>query len=568
MGANRPCTAECPLLTMALPEADLISSPASSQDSNDPGVLLGETESVLQPNSAPGPIDRTKRSGNCADIPAPRDLKRKTARAALVSTVSQGVNFVLRMSAMVVLARLLNPADFGLVGMATACTGFLELFRDAGLSQATIQRASITSDQTSTLFWINVAVGAILAMLSSLIAPILTAFYHEPRLLWVTVVIGMGFLFGGASAQHRAVLMRNMRFATLAVIDIGSLSVSIGVGVGMALAGQGYWALVGMSVCGSVMNTFGVWIASGWIPGPPQRRAGVRSMLKYGSTLTLNSVLTYIAYNADKVLLGRFWGAEALGIYGRAYQFITLPTSNLNTCIGQVAFPALSRLQDDPERLRSYFLKGYGLFLSIVMPITMACALFAEDIIRVFLGPNWGEAAPVFRLLAPSILAMALINPFGWFMQAIGQAVRSFRIALLFLPVVIVGYVAGLRYGANGVAAGFSVVAVILVGPVIFWARHGTSVSMIDTLRSIIPPFVSVLIGTAAALAAWPFVRLLEPPLLRLIAANTILFGVYGVALWFLMGQKGVYLGLLREIGIWPFPFLRKGRLSKVQVSE
>jgi len=370
------------------------------------------------------------------------------------------------------------------------------------------------------------------------------------------------------------VLMREMRFSALATSDVISLFVGIATGVGMALAGLGYWSLVGITVCQNIVNTLGVWIAGGWIPGLPRRKVGVRSMLKYGGTLTLNSVLVYIAYNTDKVLLGRFWGAEVLGIYGRAYQFINIPTSNLNVCIGQVAFPALSRLQNEPKRLKSYFLKGYGLFLSLVMPITMACALFAEDIIRVFFGPNWGEAAPVFRLLAPTILAFALINPFGWFMQAIGHAARSLKIAMLLVPVVILGYVVGLRYGAEGVATGFSIVAVVLVVPVIFWARRGTPVTMMDTVRAIIPPFVSVLIGTAAALAGWSLIRFLDSALLRLVAANTILFGVYGLVLWFVMGQRAVYLGLIRDMRIWPFARPRNQcdpinpGLPKPQVSE
>jgi O-antigen/teichoic acid export membrane protein len=520
-----------------------------------------------------GTIELQQASNSSISTSVPRDLKGKTARAALISTASQGANFILRMGSMMILARLLIPADFGLVGMATACTGFLELFRDAGLSQATIQRASISREQTSTLFWINVAAGAILAAFCAAIAPILAVFYHEPRVVWVTVVIGTGFVMSGAAAQHRAVLMREMRFAVLATIDVGSLFVGIAVCIGMALAGQGYWALVGLMVCQNIVNALGVWIAGGWIPGPPRRRVGTRSMLKYGGTLTLNSVLVYIAYNADKVLLGRFWGAEILGIYGRAYQFINIPTSNLNTCIGQVAFPALSRLQNEPERLRSYFLKGYGLYLSLVMPITLACALFAEDIIRVFFGPNWGQAAPVFRLLAPTIVAFALINPFGWFIQAIGRATRSLKIAALLMPVVILGYVVGLPYGAVGVATGFSAVAVALVVPVIFWARHGTPVSMIDMLRAIMPPLISVLVGTAAALAGWSLIRFLDSPLLRLISANTILFGVYGIVLWFVMGQGDVYLRLIRDMGILPFAGQRRksvmgAGMTKPQASE
>src|ERR1700704_530687 len=157
---------------------DTVSYLAPPQDSNNLGVPIGEVESVSQPDSLSGPNDG-KETDNSVANRTPHDLKGQTARAALVSTVSQGANFILRMGSMMVLARLLVPADFGLVGMATACTGFLELFRDAGLSQATIQRASISHEQTSTLFWINVVAGAILAASCAAIAPILAAFYHE-----------------------------------------------------------------------------------------------------------------------------------------------------------------------------------------------------------------------------------------------------------------------------------------------------------------------------------------------------------------------------------------------------
>jgi O-antigen/teichoic acid export membrane protein len=282
-------------------------------------------------------------------------------------------------------------------------------------------------------------------------------------------------------------------------------------------------------------------------------------MIKYGGTVTLNGVIVYIAYNADKVLLGRFWGATTLGIYGRAYQLISLPNDNINSTIATVAFPALSRLQHDPARLKSYFLKGYGLFLSLVMPITVASGLFAEDIIRVFLGPKWDEAVPIFRLLAPTIGAFALINPFGWLLLATGRAARSFKIALLIAPVVVLGYLAGLSYGPNGVAAGFSITTILLVVPVILWATHGTAITPVDTLTVIMRPFLSLLVGAGAALAAWGFIHQLTPPLIRLIAANVVLFSVYLLVLWFGMGQKEVFLRLFADSGIWPFRRQHRG---------
>jgi O-antigen/teichoic acid export membrane protein len=510
-------------------------------------------EVITEQKTGPAAGETIADSGSSGGNVAPHDLKKKTARGALVSTFGQAANFAFRIGSMVVLARLLNPEDFGLVGMVTACTGFLSLFRDCGLSMATIQRPTISHPQISTLFWINVAVGAILMGLCVAAAPFLTAFYHEPRLFWVTVATGAGFIFNGAAAQHRAVLQREMQFTTLAAIDLGSLLASIAVGIGMALAGMGYWALVGMAVSTPVVGAFLLWAAGRWIPGLPRRDAELLSMIQYGGTVTLNSVIVYVAYNVDKVLLGRIWGAEVLGIYGRAYQLISLPTENLNSTIGQVAFPALARVQNNPDRLRSYFLKGYGLFLSLVMPITMTCALFAEDIVRVFLGSKWDAAVPVFRLLAPTIFTFALINPLAWLMMATGNATRSLRIALVLAPVVVAGYVAGLSYGPTGVATGFSATTVLLAVPVIYWATRGTSITAADALKVVMRPFFSILIAAGAAVITSYVARSLTWPLLRLIINNTALFGVYAVVLCFVMGQKEVYLGLIREIGVWPF---------------
>ena len=196
-------------------------------------------------------------------------------------------------------------------------------------------------------------------------------------------------------------------------------------------------------------------------PGPPQRGVGIRSMMRFGGTLTLSGLIYYIATNFEKVLLGRFWGAEALGIYGRAYQLIRIPTDNLNTAVGDVAFSALSRVQDEPDRLRRYFLKGYSLVIGFTLPITVACALFANDMVLVLLGPKWKEAAAIFRLLAPTMLVFAILNPLGWLLNAIGRVGRSLKIAFVLAPLMITSYIIGLRYGPQGVAFAYSAVMVL-----------------------------------------------------------------------------------------------------------
>jgi O-antigen/teichoic acid export membrane protein len=505
-----------------------------------------ETGAVLQ-GGGREPIDRTG-----TDISA-NDLKRSATRGAFFSIAGQLASFVLRTGSMVIMARLLTPKDFGLVGMVAAVTGFLGLFRDLGLSMATIQRSSVTREQTSTLFWINLAAGGILTLLCACLGPVLAAFYGEPRLLWITASLGTSFLFNGASAQHRAMLQREMRFKALAIIDIASMLLSLITGVVMALAGAGFWALVGAAVTIQAGSAVGAWCVTGWLPGPPRRRSGVRSMLKYGGTITLTNILAYIAYNADKVLLGRFWGAAPLGIYGRAYQLINLPTENLNCTIGQVAFPALSRVQNDPVRLRSYFLKGYGFFLSLVLPITIACGLFAEEIVHVFLGSQWNEAAPIFRLLAPTILAFAIVHPFGWLLQATGRVGRSLKISIVFTPSLILGYTLGLGHGPKGVALGFSIAILILSVPVVLWAKRGTLITFADGLKAAACPAISITVGVAAVALCHGFLEQIEPPLLRLVVENCVLMGVYLLILLQVLNQKAIYLGLVQQTGLWPF---------------
>ncbi|MBI3475590.1 MAG: lipopolysaccharide biosynthesis protein [Acidobacteria bacterium] len=477
-----------------------------------------------------------------------RDLKQKTIRGGIAKALSQAANFSLRLGSLMILARLLAPKDFGLVGMVTAVIGVFNVFRDFGLSAASVQRSSVTEEQTSTLFWINLLVGSILGAGALALAPLVVRFYHEPRLLGITAMLSAGFLFNSAGVQHSAFLERQMRFTTLSVIDLVSLSVSTVVGIVMALHGFGYWSLVVSTLVSPLIYTVGVWIASGWIPGWPRTRVGILSMLRFGGTVTMNGLVMYLASNLDKVLLGRFLGVDAVGIYGRAYQLVNIPTDNLNSSAGGVAFAALSRLQDEPARLKRYFLKGYSLVLSLTIPITCACALFAGDLIGVLLGPKWKDAVVVFRLLAPVTLVFAMLNPLGWFLSALGLVSRSLKIALALAPAMIVGYALGLHYGLTGVAVAYSIVMCLCVVPVMAWVVKGTAISLGDILSAASKPLLSG--GAAAAivfvlqLAYGPWMS--QRP--RLLTGVTILVVTYAGILLYVMKQKAFYIEIFRML--------------------
>jgi len=477
-----------------------------------------------------------------------KDLKEKVIRGGFAKVCAQAANFALRIGSLMVLARLLSPKDFGLVGMVLAITGVLNLFRDFGLSAASVQRATVTDEQISTLFWINILVGVILGLLLAGMAPVVVAFYHEPHLLWVTIVLASAFIFNAAGVQHSALLQRQMRFTALATIDVISLVVSTSVGISMAVAGFGYWALVAAGVSLPLVTTLGLWLTTGWIPGRPRTKVGLHSMLRFGGTLTLLNVVVYIANNLEKVLLGRFWGADALGIYGRSYQLINIPTDNLNSAAGEVAFSALSRVRNDASRLRNYFLKGYSLVLALTIPITIGVALFAHDLIFVLLGPKWKDAAEIFRLLSPTILVFALINPLAWLLHSLGMVGRSLKVALVLSPLVIGGYLMGLPYGPKGVAFGYSAVLTLWVIPHIAWCLHGTAISLRDIVLVVSRPLISGILAAALAFGVQFFWGQSLSHLPRLILGAIVLLGTYVGMLFYVMGQKAVYWDLLRGL--------------------
>jgi len=475
-----------------------------------------------------------------------KDLKLRVIRGGFAKIAAQATTFVLRIGSLMVMARLLDPKDFGLVGMVTAFTGVLNLFRDFGLSTATVQRVHVTEEQISTLFWINILVGGILWLSLTLAAPFLVTFYHEPNLFWVTVVLATGFIFNAAGVQHSALLQRQMRFSALAIIDVISLVLSIATSISLAAAGFRYWALVAMSITPPFVTTICLWVATSWIPGKPSRQAQIQSLMRFGGTITLNSIVVYIAYNFEKVLLGRFWGAEALGIYSRSYQLINIPTENLNSAVGEVAFSALSRVQDDPIRLKSYFLKGYSLVLAITLPITIAVALFSNDIISVLLGPKWKDSALIFRLLAPTIMIFALINPLSWLLMSFGLVKRSLNIAFVLAPLVMAGYILGLPYGPKGVALAYSSVMTLWVIPHIAWCVKGTVISLGDILRVVGRPLISGIVAAAVAFGVQFVFGPSLSPLPRLVLGMGVLLVVYALMLLYVMGQKAVYLSLIQ----------------------
>ena len=397
------------------------------------------------------------------------DLKGKTVRGGAVTVLSQILKQMLGIGSTIVLARLLTPADYGLVAMVAAVTGFVAIFKDMGLSMATVQRPEISHEQISTLFWINVALSLAIFFITASLAPFVSWYYGEPKLTLITIYLAIGFIFGGLTVQHQALLRRQMRFKSLALIEIGSLGLGIAVGVGFALFGIGYWALVLMALTTSLATALGTWVMCPWKPGMPKHIGEVRSMLSFGGNLTGFNIVNYFARNLDHLLIGRFFGAQQLGLYSRAYKLLLLPLRQINGPVSAVAVPALSRLADSPQRYRQTYLRILEKIAILTMPAVAFMIVTSDWLIWLILGPQWSEASRIFSLLGIVGLVQPISNTTGWLFITQDRTRHMFKWGIIGGTISIISFIVGLPWGAVGVAASYSIIGFCFLTPLLYW---------------------------------------------------------------------------------------------------
>jgi O-antigen/teichoic acid export membrane protein len=394
------------------------------------------------------------------------NLKGRTISSGFVTIFSQGIQFVLSLVSIMILARLLLPQDFGLIAMVFTVTGFLKIFNDAGLSTATIQREGITHAQVSNLFWTNVALGGAISLLLAALSPVIAWFYREPRLVEVTLALCGTFLLTSSAVQHLALLKRQMRFKMVAVVEISSAVAGILVGVILAFRHHGYWSLVWMQLTTPLVSCLLAWSFSHWRPQWPKRRSGTRSLLHFGANLTASSFLYSLARGSDGLMIGRVYGPAPLGLYNRASVLLMRPVQQFIGPIEAVFVPMLSRLQTQPERYRRTVLQAYefvavvsflftGLLLGLAHPLTLAV-----------LGRKWEMAAPIFASLTLAALCTPVGSVATWLLTSQGRGKDFLILSSITSSLTIVFFLVGLPFGPVGVALSYSAFSVIVILPV------------------------------------------------------------------------------------------------------
>jgi polysaccharide transporter, PST family len=380
--------------------------------------------------------------------------KGRPVRSVAVMGVSQAFKVVTAIISAAALARFLTPKDFGLVATVSPLMILAMMLQDMGFTQAIIQRKDVTRDQVNALFWLNVAVAAALCAIMVAGAPLIARFFGDDRIVGITYGSAVFVMLWALTAQPLALLNRELKFTSIAAVDMINSATMLMVGVAVAAATHSYWAILISQISGASLGLAVALSRAGWRPGPPVLDQGVREMVRFGATLSGSNIFNYIGRNADNFLLARFSTQTQLGLYDRSYKLMLMPLMQVNAPLGRVLLPLLSRLNDDPAAYRRAYLTTISYLMAALHPAVLCAVIFAPSFIHILLGPRWDAAAPIFMWLGAVSLHQVVSNTLGWLFVSQGRAKALFVRGAYNCATTVAAFIIGLPYGAVGVAGG------------------------------------------------------------------------------------------------------------------
>jgi PST family polysaccharide transporter len=508
-------------------------------------VKFGE---ILKPFNSDGVFD---------SVIAGDTLRRTAVRSAGAAIAGQTANFILSIGSVVILGRLLSPADFGVVTMVTTFGLLFRSFGFIGFTELIVQRESLTASLTSNLFWIEVGVGAILTLVFASASSLMALFYHNEAVARVAIGMSPMIILGCLGWVHLGLLQRAMQFKVAALISFSGQIAYVVVSIGFAIAGWHYWALVWGIVAQSAVTTVGAWMLCRWIPGWPTRDSGTRSGLKFAVSVYSHYAFNYLTRNTDNLLVGWRFGAPMLGFYKKAYDLFVLPESQLIGPLSNVVVTTLSRIRDDREQFQRSFLRAISVMALLGMGIGADFGLVGRDIIRLLLGPGWDEAGRIFALFGPGIGAMLLYETHGWIHLSIGRPERWFFWGLIEFFCTASLFLLTLRWGPSGIAFAWTASFFLLMFPGFWYAGRPIGLGLGSIIAVIWKFFLASVVAagaTALIIRSVPHLTMTfgaPIALVRILYISSVYFSLYVASVIAL--HRGLQpinetLGLLREL--------------------
>jgi O-antigen/teichoic acid export membrane protein len=481
-------------------------------------------------------------------------------RGAGFTLLSGGLGFGVQLVSTVVLARLLTPADFGLVAMVTTFNLLLTNFGLNGFTEAIQQREEINERLVSNLFWINLGAGALLTVGFAAAGSLLAKLYGDAKVAHVTIALSPTIFLNSIAVEHLALLKRAMRFSVVSLNDIAARTVSVLVSIALAWAGFGYWALIVGALAAPLTVAIGAWVQCRWIPNFPRREPGTGAMVRFAFNIYGLFGFNYFARNADNLLVGWRFGSSALGFYKKAYDLFLLSACQLSAPLTSVAVSALSRLERHSEQYRRYFLRSLAVMAFVGMGIGADMTLIGKDVILLVLGPGWATAGRIFKFFGPGVGIMLIYNTHGWLHLSIGTAHRWFRWVVVEFAVTFLLFLVGIHWGPEGIAGAWTLSFWILTIPAFWYAGKPIGLGVAPVITEVWRFILAALVAGGASamiLRSVPVFAGVTGPLGALVrmVADSLLFGaLYLIAVAVLHGGMAPLLqfrGLLLDMLPW-----------------
>ena len=431
-------------------------------------------------------------------------LKVKAVAGVKWTSISSVLVALLQLGQMAILARYLAPIDFGLMAIVMVVVGFSSLFMDMGISSAIIHRQNITHKQLSSLYWLNLGAGLLVALLIYILAPTIGLFYEEEALTPLVRLLSLTFIISAIGNQYRILYQKELQFNHLAKVEILSAFVGFIVAVYFAGNGFGVYSLVYATLAKVVVANF-LFLFSGLKKHKPSlhyKHSDIKSMIGFGMFQMGERSINYFNSQFDTILIGKLLGAESLGVYTIAKTLVMKPAQIINPVITKVTFPVMAKVQDDEIKLRSIYLKTINYLCSINAPIYIAIAVLAEPVVLLLFGDKWLDAVPILQILSVYYILRSTGNPIGALQLAKGRADLGFywnTLMFLFFPATIYF---GSFFGLQGVA--YSLVLLSMLFSIPNWyymVRPLCGAKFVEYFFQILMPIILATMSTTISLS-------------------------------------------------------------------
>lgn len=421
-------------------------------------------------------------------------LKQRTIKGVTWTSIDLFVNLGFNFVIGVILARLLSPDNYGLIAMIAVFNSVANAFLDCGFGNAIIRKMHLTEDDTCTAFYFNLCAGIVLYGILWLLAPFAALFYDEPilspllRVESITLVLSSGYVI------QNTLLKRNLKFKSLAFVNVLSNVLAGAVGIIAAYYGYGVWSLVIMHLSGGILRLFTLWLVSSWRPRGHWSRKSFNYLWGFGSKLLASGVINDVYNNIYPIVIGKFFSPAALGQYSRADQYAQLPSQSLTKVLQQVTYPVLSQIQDDSIRLSSAYRRMLRVSTFIIFPVMLGFAALAKPLVVCLVTEKWLECVPYLQIIcfASMLYPVHAINLN--LLQVKGRSDLFLRLEIIKKIIITISVFCSIPFGIKGMCLGAVITSVFCLIINTYYTGKMINVGLCRQLLDLAPSFINSLI--------------------------------------------------------------------------